>query len=79
MRGKQFAANSVDSSDYQSQLDLKSALDEINLNYQFQQMNLESVFQAQEDSMLQEVNRQQQQLELEQEQIQTQLAAAGRN
>ncbi len=69
------AANSG-STDYQSQLDLQTALDEINLNYQFNQMNLESVFQAQEDSMLQEVNRQQQQLELEQEQIQTQLAAA---
>ena len=37
---------------------------------------MESVFQAQEDSMLKEVNAQQQQLELEQEQIQTQLAAA---
>ena len=64
------AANSG-STDYQSQLDLQTALDEINLNYQFNQMNLESVFQAQEDSMLQEVNRQQQQLELEQEQIGT--------
>lgn len=63
-------------SDYQSQLDLQSALDDINLNYQFEQMNMESVFQAQEDSMLKEINSQQQQLELEQEQIQTQLQAA---
>ncbi len=63
-------------SDYQSQLDLQTALDDINLNYQFEQMNMESVFQAQEDSMLKEINSQQQQLELEQEQIQTQLAAA---
>ncbi len=68
--------SSGDVSDYQSQLDLQTALDEINLNYQFEQMNMESVFQAQEDSMLKEVNAQQQQLELEQEQIQTQLAAA---
>ena len=37
---------------------------------------MESVFQAQQDSMLQEINAKQQQLELEQEQIQTQLAAA---
>lgn len=63
-------------SDYQSQLNLQTTLDEINLNYQFEQMNMESVFQAQEDSMLQEINAQQQQLELEQEQIQTQLQAA---
>lgn len=65
-----------DGSSYESQLNLQSTLDNINLGYQFTQMNMESVFQAQEDSMLQEINAQQQQLELEQEQIQTQLAAA---
>ncbi len=67
---------SQDGSNYESQLNLQSALDNINLSYQFGQMNMESVFQAQEDSMLQEINAQQQQLELEQEQIQTQLQAA---
>lgn len=64
------------SSDYQKQLNLQSALDEINLNYSFEKMNMESVFQAQQDSMLQEINAKQQQLELEQEQLQTQLSAA---
>lgn len=67
---------SENGSDYQSQLNLQTTLNEIDLNYQFEQMNMESVFQAQEDSMLQEINAQQQRLELEQEQIQTQLAAA---
>ena len=73
---KQARSSSGNSSDYQSQLNLQSALDEINLNYSFEKMNMESVFQAQQDSMLQEINAKQQQLELEQEQIQTQLAAA---
>ena len=73
---KQARSFSGNSSDYQSQLNLQSALDEINLNYSFEKMNMESVFQAQQDSMLQEINAKQQQLELEQEQIQTQLAAA---
>ena len=63
-------------SSYDSQLNLQTALDEINLNYQFEQMNMESIFQAQQDALLQEVNTKQQQLELEQEQIQTQLSAA---
>lgn len=39
-------------------------------------MNMESIFQAEQDSMLQEVNQKQQQLELEQEQVEQQLAAA---
>ncbi|MCX4275223.1 MAG: hypothetical protein OSJ27_05530 [Candidatus Gastranaerophilales bacterium] len=74
---KQARSNfSGDSSDYQGQLNLQSALDEINLNYSFEKMNMESVFQAQQDSMLQEINTKQQQLELEQEQLQTQLSAA---
>jgi len=68
--------SSGDSTDYQAQLDLQSALDEINLNYEFEKMNMESIFQAQQDSMLQEINTQQQQLELEQEQVETQLSAA---
>ena len=67
---------SSESSDYQGQLNLQSALDEINLNYSFEKMNMESVFQAQQDSMLQDINSKQQQLELEQEQLQTQLSAA---
>ena len=57
-------------------MDLQSAMDQINLNYQFEQMNMESIFQTQQDSLLQEINTKQQQLELEQEQIQTQLSAA---
>lgn len=61
---------------YNDQLDLQTALDEINLNYEFEKMNMESIFQAQQDSMLQQINTQQQQIELEQEQIETQLAAA---
>lgn len=74
---KQARSNySSGSSDYQGQLNLQSALDEINLNYSFEKMNMESVFQAQQDSMLQEINAKQQQLELEQEQLQTQLSAA---
>lgn len=72
-----YSANSSDNSTTsQDYLDLQTALDEINLNYQFEQMNMESIFQAQQDSMLQEINNRQQQLELEQEQVQTQLSAA---
>ena len=41
---KQARSNfSGDSSDYQGQLNLQSALDEINLNYSFEKMNMESV------------------------------------
>ena len=64
---------SMSTNDY---MDLQSAMDQINLNYQFEQMNMESIFQTQQDSLLQEINTKQQQLELEQEQIQTQLSAA---
>ncbi len=73
-----YSANSSDDStnSQQSYLNLQTALDEINLNYQFEQMNMESIFQAQQDSMLQEINNRQQQLELEQVQVQDQLAAA---
>lgn len=72
-----YSANSSDSSTTSdAYLNLQSALDDINLNYQFEQMNIESIFQAQQDTLLQEVNTKQQQLELEQEQVEQQLAAA---
>lgn len=67
---------SSEGSTYEDQLELQQRLDEINFSYQFNQMNMESVFQAEEDALLKQVNIQQQQLELEQQQIQTQLAAA---
>lgn len=65
-----------DSLSTQDTLDLQSALDEINLNYQFAEMNAESVFQAEQDSMLQQINARQEQLELEQQQVEAQLKAA---
>ena len=46
------------------------------LDYMFQKMNLESIFTAEENALRDEVNQKENHLDLEQEQIETQLEAA---